>query len=102
MTIFDQMHLEQHEALYGFTDEVLQRLSDMIDIPLEILREYFKFERPGTVYGAAHATTAVPIIEKAIYHQGAQSITLKISREPGEDTHHLQIEVLEVDHGKTL
>lgn len=45
-----------------------------------------------------HATTAVPIIERALYQQGAQSLTLKISREPGEDNHHVHIEVLEVCH----
>lgn len=101
MTIFDQMHLEHFDALYGLPTNpaILERIAQMAGVSVDDVRKVFCIEQAGHVYGAAHATTAVPVIERALYQQGAQSITLKISREPGEDNHHLQIEVLEVCHG---
>jgi hypothetical protein len=100
MNIFDQMHLEHFDALYGLPTNpaVIQRIAEMAGISIEEVKAHFNIEHVGNVYGAAHATTAVPIIERALYQQGAQSLTLKISREPGEENHHLQIKVLEVCH----
>lgn len=99
MTIFDRMHLEYHDALYGFDERVLQRLSAMTGVSVEELKQYFKYEHPGNIYGHAHATTVVPIIERVIYQQGAQSLTLKITPEPGDESGHLNIEVMEVTYG---
>ena len=100
MNMFDRMHIEHFDALYGLPTNpaIIQRIAEMAGISIEEVKAHFNIEHVGNVYGAAHATTAVPIIERAIYQQGAQSITLKISREPGEDNHHLRIEVLEVCH----
>lgn len=99
MTMFDRMHLEHHEALYGFDRHILQRLSKMIGLSVEELEEYFRYERVGNVYGHAHSTTVVPIIERVIYQQGAQSLTLNITPEPGDESGHLNIKVMEVTYG---
>lgn len=55
--------------------------------------------KPGTVYGHAHSSNVAAIVERAIYKQNCQSITLRISRDGDEETYdgHLEIEVLEVE-----
>lgn len=55
--------------------------------------------KPGSVYGHAHSGNVSSIVERAIYRQNCQSLTLKISREGDEESYdgHLEIKVIEVE-----
>lgn len=55
--------------------------------------------KAGTVYGHAHSGNVGSIVERAIYKQNCQSITLRISKDGDEETYdgHLEIEVIEVE-----
>jgi len=93
LTIFDQMHLNMFDQLYGCPgDAMLKKIADMVGCTVEEAREAFTKEAVGHMYGAAHSTTACGVIERAIFDQGFKSITLKVSVEDPESGH-LAIEV---------
>lgn len=102
LTIFDQLHMQHFDQLYGLDDASRQRIT-------EIARQHGATEediaallsgliRKGMTFGHAHAVDAMTIVERALDVQRACSITLRISRE-SDDDHHLTVEVVEVVRG---
>lgn len=97
MTIFDQMHLTAFDRFYGLDDEAIREIAQRFDIPFEDLKQRINSPGVGVVYGHAHTTTVVPLLERLFYGQRCKSVTLKIDLENADDPDvcdgHLSIEV---------
>jgi hypothetical protein len=85
------------DMFYMLNDADIQKLAKQLNMPFEEVKRRVNGVSVGSVYGHAHTTTVVPLLERLFYSMNCKSVTLKIDLEHADDPDacdgHLSIEV---------
>lgn len=104
MNIFDQIHERFFDELFGFDnsdgskEEMARKLREMGCSPSDIKEITSGLLRPGMTLGGAHTIDVKLTVEKALFQQRAEGITLRVSKPPYDEAGHIEIQVLDVEN----
>jgi hypothetical protein len=101
VSIFDRLHDEFFELVFGLDEASRRELADFARERGASEEQVWQIRaggiHPGLTLGGAHAGDVARVVERVLFRQGAASLLLRVRRPPLDEAGHVEIEVLEVE-----